>query len=100
MASIRIKGLDNFHMALTGVKKAAHVMRAELQQRQAWYDEKSDYWKFGRNGQAWAQHLFEVSRLVEMVEQLEPVGKKYNISFGRIILPRFDLDNSGNYEAE
>jgi hypothetical protein len=100
MASIRIKGLDKFHMAVTGVKKAAHEMRTELQKRQAWYNEKSDYWKFGRSGQAWAQHLFEVARLVELVEQLEPVGHKYNISFGRIVLPAFDLENSGNYDAE
>ena len=82
----RVKNLNEFHKAVVSVKKAAHEMRKELDRYRAWYDSKDVYYKSSRNGQKWAQHLFEVNQLVESIEALEMVGRKFNISYGQLVL--------------
>jgi hypothetical protein len=57
-------------------------------------------WNAGRNGmqvkttiinlakKEWPKHLFEVRQVVEAVDELEFVGKKFNIHFGEIVLTK------------
>ncbi|MEO6523868.1 MAG: hypothetical protein ABIN91_19445 [Mucilaginibacter sp.] len=83
-----IKNLNEFHKAIVSVKKAAHVMRHELERREEWYAGKDHYYKLSKKGQEWPKHLFEVRQVVEAVDELEFVGKKFNIHFGEIVLTK------------
>ncbi|EHQ26445.1 hypothetical protein [Mucilaginibacter paludis] len=93
----RIRNLNQFHKAIVNVKKAAHEMRLELERMEAWYAGKDYYYKLSRKGQEWPAHLFEVRQLVEAIEDLEFVGKKFNISYGEVVFPPF---KTPHYEKE
>ncbi|QEM03047.1 hypothetical protein DIU31_005755 [Mucilaginibacter rubeus] len=82
----QVKNLNQFHKAIVNVKKAAHTMRLELERTEAWYETKDKYYKFSKKGQEWPKHLFEVRQLVEAIEDLEFVGRKFNISYGELVL--------------
>lgn len=84
----QVKNLNQFHKAIVNVKKAAYEIRLELERTEAWYDAKDQYYKFNKNGQEWPKHLFEVRALVEAIEDLEFVGRKFNICYGELVLPK------------
>ncbi|MBD1364524.1 hypothetical protein IDJ77_11955 [Mucilaginibacter sp. ZT4R22] len=85
---VRVKALNQFHKAIVNVKKEAHKMRLELERAEAWYEAKDKYYKLSKKGQEWPRHLFEVRQLVEAIEDLEFVGRKFNISNGEVVLPK------------
>lgn len=84
----QVKNLNQFHKAIVNAKKAAHEMRLELERAEAWYEAKDKYYKLSKKGQEWPGHLFEVRQLVEAIEDLEFVGRKFNISYGEVVLPK------------
>jgi len=84
----QVKNLNQFHKAIVNVKKAAHKMRLELERTETWYEAKDNYYKLSKKGQEWPTHFFEVRQLVEAIEDLEFIGRKFNISYGELVLPK------------
>lgn len=64
-------------------------MRLELERMEAWYAGKDHYYKLSKKGKEWPEHLFEVRQLVEAIEDLEFIDRKFNISYGEVVFPPF-----------
>lgn len=82
----KIKGADDFQRQIAALKYAANEMRGRLEKYQTWYADKPDWYKYGKHGQNWVRHLFEVQQQIEAIERIEFVGRRFNIRNGTIVL--------------
>lgn len=82
----KVKGLDDFQRQIVAAKHAAHEMRQQLDKYQNWYASKSDWYKCSKQGQLWAKHLYEVLQMIEAIECIEFIGRKFDIRSGNVVL--------------
>ena len=72
----KLKGLAELAEAIEALKVVAEEVRGNLEEKQAWCDERSDKWQESDKRQEWDDFLGEVESVLDDIENMSELPEE------------------------
>ena len=66
----QVKGSKELADAILNLKELAEEVRNNLQDKEQWWDERTEKWQDGENAEAWKTHFSELETVLDEIENL------------------------------
>lgn len=74
--AMTLKGVKNFSKRILELKALGEELQENLQEKIAWWEEKSEKWQESDKGQEWQEYFNQIEEMISRVEDLEELEQE------------------------